>query len=75
MSGEELALHDKLTVCVGAGVPVPVRVSVAVDDWALLVNVSAPLAAPSTSGLKVTVNGALCPAGIVIGSAKPPTLN
>ena len=75
MSDEELALHDKLTVCAGAGVPVPVRVSVAVAGWALLVNVSVALAAPATGGLKVTVNGALCPAGIVIGSAKPPTVN
>jgi len=41
----------------------------------LLVNVSVALAAPDTSGLKVTVNEALCPAGMVTGRARPPTLN
>ena len=33
------------------------------------------LAAPLVSGLKVTVNEALCPAGIVTGRESPPTLN
>jgi hypothetical protein len=42
---------------------------------ALLVNVSVPLAAPVASGVKVTVNEALCPAGMVTGSDKPFTLN
>ena len=32
------------------------------------------LAAPDVCGLKVTVNGALWPAGIVRGSERPPTL-
>ena len=69
-----LAFHDKFTKCVGAGVPVPVSVSMMVEGWALLVKVSEALAAPFTCGLKVTVKDALCPAGIVSGSAKPPTL-
>lgn len=72
---ELLAFHDKLTVCVGAAVPFPVAVSVVVDGWALLVNVSVAVAAPVTCGLKVTVYGALCPARIVTGRDKPLTVN
>ena len=34
-----------------------------------------PLAAPDTSGLKVTVNEALWPAGMVTGRGRPPRLN
>jgi hypothetical protein len=41
----------------------------------LLVNVSTAFAAPATWGLKVTVKGALWPAGIVTGRESPPTLN
>ena len=70
-----LAVHDRSTVCVGAGVPVPVSVSVVVDGWALLVKVSVALAVPATSGLKVTVNEAFWPAGMVSGNERPPTLN
>ena len=36
--------------------------------------VSVALTAPATWGLKVTVYGVLCPAGIVTGSDSPPTL-
>ena len=41
----------------------------------MLVKVSVAFAAPDTCGLKVTINEALCPAGIVTGSERPPTLN
>ena len=41
----------------------------------MLVKVRVPLAAPDTSGLKVTVNDALWPTGMVTGSGRPPTLN
>jgi hypothetical protein len=41
----------------------------------LLVKVSVALAAADTCGLKVTVNEALWPAGMVTGSERPPTLN
>jgi hypothetical protein len=41
----------------------------------LLVKVSVALAAPVTEGLKVTVNGTLWPAGMVVGKDSPPTLN
>ena len=59
MFDEVLALHDKLTVCVGAGMPVPVTVSVEVEGCALLVKVSVALTAPAVWGLKVTENGTL----------------
>jgi hypothetical protein len=75
MFDDVLALHDRFTVCVGAGVPVPVSVSVVVAGWALLVKVSVPLAAPDTCGLKVTINETLCPAGMITGSERPPTVN
>ena len=70
-----LAFHDRLTECVGAGVPVPVSVSVVVEGWALLVNVRVAAAAPVTGGLKVTVKEVLWPAGMVAGREKPPILN
>lgn len=41
----------------------------------MLVKVSVALAAPETCGLKVTVKEVLWPAGMVTGSARPPTLN
>src|SRR5271165_2817568 len=75
MFDDVLALHDRFTECVGAGVPVPVSVSIVVDGLALLVNVSEALAEPVVCGLKVTVKGALWPAGMVTGSDNPPTLN
>jgi hypothetical protein len=75
MFGEVLAFHDKLTVCVGAGAPVPVTVPVVVEGWALLVNVRLALSAPAICGLNVTVKGALCPAGMMTGSDKPPIVN
>ena len=75
MLDDVLAFHDKLTVCVAAAVPVPVTVSAVVEGCALLVKVSVPLAAPAAVGPKVTVNPALCPAGIVTGSDRPLTLN
>ena len=41
----------------------------------MLVNVKIALSAPAICGLNVTVNGALCPAGMMIGSDKPPIVN
>jgi len=70
-----LAFQDRLTECAEAVVPVPVRASVVVDGWALLVKVSVALADPVTVGLKVTVNEAFWPAGIVTGSDSPLTTN
>jgi hypothetical protein len=48
---------------------------VVVVGCALLVKVSVALAAPVACGLNVTVNDALCPAGIVTGSDRPLRLN
>jgi len=56
-------------------VPLPVTTSVVVEGWALLVNVSVALAAPVTAGLNVTLNGTLCPGGIVSGNKIPPSVN
>ena len=55
--------------------PVPVSDSSVVADWTLLANVREAETAPVVCGLNVTVNEALCPAGIVTGSERPPTLN
>lgn len=71
MFGELLALHDKFTVCVGAGVPVPVAPAVVEEGWALLTNVRVALSAPVTCGLKVMVKGRLWPAVITAGSDNP----
>ena len=75
MFGEVLASHDKLTVCVGADAPVPVAVPVVVEGGALLVNVRIALSAPVICGLKVKVNDAICPAGMMTGSDNPPIVN
>ncbi len=37
--------------------------------------VTIALIAPATCGLKVTVNGALCPAGMTVGNGNPPIVN
>lgn len=41
----------------------------------MLVKVRIALSAPATCGLNVSVNGTLCPEGIVAGSDKPPIVN
>lgn len=66
-----LAVQERLTEWLDAAFPVPVVVSVVEDGCALLVNVSVALAAPVVCGLNVTVNGKLCPAGIVAGNGNP----
>lgn len=75
MFPEVLAVQDRLTECVGAAVPLPVTVSVVVEGCALLVKVRVALALPATVGLNVTLNGTLCPAGMVSGSEIPPSVN
>lgn len=70
-----LAVHDRLTVCVCAATPVPLTPSCVVVGDPLLVNVIVPLAAAAEVGVKVTVNPALCPDGIVTGRVRPVTLN
>ncbi len=72
---EVLEPHDKSTICAGTAIPVPVAASVVVEGWASLVNVSVALSPPVACGLKLTVNGALWPAGTTTGSDKPLTVN
>jgi hypothetical protein len=71
MLEELLAFHDRLTVCFGSEVPVPVRSSTVEDGAALLTKVSVPLADPVACGLKVTVKVVLFPAAIFAGSVIP----
>ena len=61
MFGEVLAFHERETSWVGAGSPVPVRVSAVGEVWALLAKLSVALADPVLCGLNVTVNGRLWP--------------
>jgi hypothetical protein len=74
MLEDVLAFQERLTECVGAEVPVPVRFSVVLLGCALLVKVRTALTDPATWGLKVTVNEVLLPACMVAGRARPPTL-
>jgi hypothetical protein len=65
MFWEVLAFHESATECVAAATPVPVSVSVVVEDCALLVKARVAVAAPAAVGLKVMVKFAVCPALIV----------
>jgi hypothetical protein len=75
MSDEVLGFHDKATECVGATIPVPVRVAVVSAVCASLVTVSVVDWTPAVVGLNVIVNESLIPAAIVCGSKSPPTVN
>lgn len=68
MFDELLAFHVKTTLWAGGVTPVPVEVSDVVAACALLVKVRFVLSAPATSGLYVTVNERLCPAGMMVGT-------
>jgi hypothetical protein len=70
-----LAVHDKLTECCGAGVPVPVKLSVTGGLVALLVKVIVAEAVPLACGANFNVKGALCPAESVIGNVNPVKVN
>jgi hypothetical protein len=56
-------------------VPVPLRFSVVVEDFALLSKVSVPLTAPLDFGWKLTVKETLWPSSITAGSDKPLSAN
>jgi hypothetical protein len=71
---EVLGLHDKVTECVGAVVPVPVSVAVVFVVCASLVTVNVADWAPAVDGLNVMVNESLTPAAIVCGRESPPTV-
>ena len=68
---EVLGFHKRLTLCCGAGVPLPVKDSITVllDAW--LTKDALSEAVPVAVGLKVTVSNALWPAAIVSGNAGP----
>jgi hypothetical protein len=70
---EVLAVQERLTLCCGGGVPVPVKSSTVGEFEALLANDTLPDAAPVPEGVNVTVNCAYCPAGIVTGNDNPVT--
>jgi hypothetical protein len=55
MPGEVLAVHDKLTVWTGAGVPVPASAAAVGELVALLLNESVAEAVPVAPGVNVTV--------------------
>lgn len=61
--------------CVTVPVPVPVADAVRLEFEALLLNVRFAVADPVVVGVNVTVNGALCPAAIVVGSEIPVIVN
>jgi hypothetical protein len=69
-----LAVHDRLTVCVGGGAPVPVNDSIVGEFEALLANDMLPDATPVAEGVKVTVNCTCWPAGIVMGNDGNPLM-
>ena len=75
MPDDVLPVHDRFTVCVGAGVPDPVSPSVVLDGCPLLATVKLAFAVPDVSGLNVMENEVLCPAGIVTGKLNPPIVN
>jgi hypothetical protein len=68
---ELLSFHERLTECRTAAVPLPLRASVVAVLDALLANETLADAAPLSCGVKVRVNDAEVPAGIVIGSDGP----
>ena len=75
MLGEVLPVQERFTACVEAAAPVPVKSWIVVDGAASLAKVRVAIALPATWGLKVTENGTLWPAAIVVGSDSPPTVN
>ena len=66
----ETSFQERSTLCCGGAVPVPVKFSDTAFD-ALLVNELVAEAFPDICGVKVSVNGTLCPAAIVSGNLIP----
>ena len=75
MPDDVLPFHERFTVCVGAGVPDPVRPSVVLEGCPLLATFKLAVAVPDVSGLKVMENDVLWPAGMVTGKLNPPIVN
>jgi len=74
-TAEGLEVQLRLTLCAGAAVPDPVRVSTVGELAALLRKEMIPDAVPLVCGVKVRVTDALWPAAIVVGKDKPPRVN
>jgi hypothetical protein len=70
-----LAVHDKLTVWTGAGVPVPVREPALGEFEALLANEADAEAVPLAPGVKVTVKVTGWLGVTVTGKERPLTEN
>lgn len=70
-----LAVHDRLTRCCTAAVPVPLTACATGAFVALLVNVTLPEVAPLAVGVNVMVKLALCPALRLRGSVRPLSAN
>jgi hypothetical protein len=66
----EVSFQERFTLCCGGAAPFPVKVSTA-EFEALLVNAPIAEALPDVCGMKVTVNGTLCPAAMVSGRVIP----
>ena len=66
-----LGFQDRLTLCCGGGVPLPVKDSIAVVLDALLTKEALSEAVPLAFGVKVTFNDAVWPAAIVNGNESP----
>src|SRR5579864_3869296 len=64
---EVLAVQERLTVCCGGGVPVPVNDSTVGEFEALLTNDRLPDATPVAGGVNVTRNCTCWPAAITMG--------
>ena len=70
-----LASHARSTLCWGAPVPSPVNACAVGELAASLENESVADAVPDAAGLKVTVNGVVCPAVRVAGREIPESAN
>jgi len=70
-----LGFQERLTLCCGGGVPLPVSDTCMVEFVALLAKEAPAEAVPLLCGVKVTLNDADWPDGIVNGSEGPPTAN
>jgi hypothetical protein len=66
----EVSFQERSTLCCGGAAPVPVKVSAAEFEL-LLVNEPIAEALPDVCGVKVSVNGTLCPAAMVSGKVIP----
>ena len=73
-SEDMLAVHERETLWIGVGVPVPLNESTA-EFEALLAKETVPEAAPVACGVNATVNCTLLPAGIVTGKDSPLRVN